>query len=455
MRNFLFAVFLSALGGVSAAAQTTLTPDEMRSAALTALAKGQSELALGLADALLVRDPQDQTALLVRSRATRALGDYDDALSSAKDAWAAAETDGEKYRAALLRAQALSSAGSKTRAQLWLRRAVQLAPDERARKAALRDFRYVRDRNPLSVKLKFEIAPTNNANGGTTRTEELISFPKINGGLPANISGDARALPGTLFAVGADLSYRLRQTDRQRDQLLFSAFHRTYDLNSEANKIAPDARGSDFSFTSLSFGWRRDTALAPGKGLYGIGAKLGANWYGGEELSRFLELSADRTFRVGKRNTAKILVEGKFTDRRRGKKDEVYSVTAGGVLTHRLESVGYLKLSALGSIYESDSSSLDYENASFITEWGLGKPVMGTEFTLSAAYTLTEFGKNDFTFGNRTDQTAYVALNAVFPKIQRYGFAPSLTIEHRQRFSNVDFFDSETTGIKLGIESVF
>lgn len=449
MRNFLFAVFLSALGGVSAAAQTTLTPDEMRSAALTALAKGQSELALGLADALLVRDPQDQTALLVRSRATRALGDYDDALSSAKDAWAAAETDGEKYRAALLRAQALSSAGSKTRAQLWLRRAVQLAPDERARKAALRDFRYVRDRNPLSVKLKFEVAPTNNANGGATN-EVATLF-----GLPFLLSGTSLALPGTRYAAGIDLKYRLQQSGNTRDFLSFSAFHQTYDLNSEANDIAPDAEGDDFSYTKLSLGWRRDIALAPGRGLYGFGASIGASWYGGKELSRYVKLEADRTFRVGQRNTAKLLIEGKVTDRQLGEKDQIYSATFGGGVTHRLKNGGYLKLTGLGSINESDIASLDYQDASLAAEWGLGKPIMGTEFTFSAAYTLTDFNETPYRNGGRFDETAFIALNAVFPKIQRYGFAPSLTIEHRQRFSNVDLFDSETTGIKLGIESVF
>ena len=61
--------------------------------------------------------------------------------------------------AALAVAQALSSEGARTRAQLWLRRAMQVAPTKRQKALAVRDFRYVRLRNPWSTRLSFSVAP--------------------------------------------------------------------------------------------------------------------------------------------------------------------------------------------------------------------------------------------------------------------------------------------------------
>ena len=101
-----------AAGGASAE-EVTLTPAEMRAAATHALAVGDDRTALHLAGALLARDPQDGAALILQSRAARNLGDNATALKAGRAAWRLARSDSDRYAAALVTAQALSSNGQR------------------------------------------------------------------------------------------------------------------------------------------------------------------------------------------------------------------------------------------------------------------------------------------------------------------------------------------------------
>ena len=105
-----------------------LSVEQMRLAADLNLRNGQNGVALTLADALLKRDPHDMAALFIRSHVLRAQAEYSAAQQAARTAWQAAQSDTDKYTAAVLMAQALSSDGKRTRAQFWLRRAAQVAP---------------------------------------------------------------------------------------------------------------------------------------------------------------------------------------------------------------------------------------------------------------------------------------------------------------------------------------
>jgi len=163
-----------AVGGISArAGPVELTPGEMHVAANRALQSGNPGAALLLADALLERDPQDLTALLLKARAARDQSRFRTAIKTARQAWSISRAPEERYASALIMAQALSSSGAKTRAQLWLRRAAQNAPDEALKRLAVRDFRYVRDTNPFSTQLRFSITPNSNINNGS-KSDTLV-----------------------------------------------------------------------------------------------------------------------------------------------------------------------------------------------------------------------------------------------------------------------------------------
>ena len=154
------AVLLAPAGPGLRAEGRLLSPGEMRDLSAKALDAGHPETALELTSALLQRDADDVQALLIRSRAARDSGDFTLARDMAGRAWSLSGTDPEaRYAAALATAQALSSQGKRTRAQIWLRRAAQIAPTEQARQMAVRDFRYVRSRNCWATDLTFGIGP--------------------------------------------------------------------------------------------------------------------------------------------------------------------------------------------------------------------------------------------------------------------------------------------------------
>jgi hypothetical protein len=176
----------------------------MRELAGQAVVQGQPGLTFDVSGALIARDTDDLNAHLIRSRAARDLGRNDDALLHARAAWSLSDTQDEKYAAALANAQALSSAGRRTAAQLWLRRAVQLAPTDALRAKAAQDFRYVRGQNPWATALSFSVSPSSNINNGSrNETFELFDLP-----FEFELGGEARALSGLEVATGFSTRYR-------------------------------------------------------------------------------------------------------------------------------------------------------------------------------------------------------------------------------------------------------
>src|SRR6056297_3922224 len=112
---------VAVLAASQTTAQAVLSPEQLRELAGQAVLAGQAGLAFDLSGALIDRDEADLNAHLIRSRAARDLGRNDDALIHARRAWTLSETEEVRYASALAVAQALSSSGRRTAAQLWLR----------------------------------------------------------------------------------------------------------------------------------------------------------------------------------------------------------------------------------------------------------------------------------------------------------------------------------------------
>lgn len=217
--NRLIASILTAVFLTAQAQAQTLTADQMRGAAVSAIGEGQPELALQIATALLTRDAQDVTALILKARAARDLGQFDIAHPAAAQAWQQAATPQERYDSARVMAQVLASQNQRTRAQLWLRRAVQHAPDEQMRQAAVRDFRYVSARNRWNTQLNLSLAPNSNINNGSVRESTQIYDFFSQDYVTARLGGAARALSGIEASLGATLRYRLLETETFRTDL--------------------------------------------------------------------------------------------------------------------------------------------------------------------------------------------------------------------------------------------
>ncbi len=208
--------FAMAQGGhaqdTSKAERLHLSVEQMQLAAELNLRNGNVERALAFADALLARDAQDVTASLVRSHALRMKGEFAQAQASARSAWRLANSANLKFNAATLMAQSLSSEGKRTRAQLWLRRAREVAPSERHAAQAAQDFRYVRQRNPWQTHLSFSLAPNSNINNGSANDRSVALYrvftPLFGAGTEVDLGASSQALSG--FEAGIDLHSRYR-----------------------------------------------------------------------------------------------------------------------------------------------------------------------------------------------------------------------------------------------------
>lgn len=445
---------------LSASAESvTLTPDEMRNAAALSLDTGNPAQALALAEALLRRDPQDVEALVFKSRALRDLDDYRGALQTAKRAYRLGETDEEIYAAALARAQALSSLGARTRAQLWLRMAGQNAPNEAARDRAIRDFRYVRSRNPWNTRLSFSVAPTSNVNDGSIH--DTISYGGLQGIV---LSGSARALSGVAWSSGVTTTYRFSESETHQTEIGLHLFGQTYTLSEEAKEIAPEARGSDFAYSSVAVGlrhlWRPESWEMPLEFslLYGRG------WYGGEDYSRYTRSAIARPFALSENTQLRLSAGG----------EQFYRVTDGATqrslhadatVLHEFDNSAELRVSFGVRDSTSETSSLESTRLFGDIGYTLPKKIARARTTLELGIgksTYPNFPTLD-TFGpfiiyaeeERVDLSGSVGLRMVFEDMDYYGFAPTVTFLHSETRSTDDRYDTADTGVNFGFQSNF
>ena len=242
-------------------AQTTLGVDQMRAAAGQSLKIGNPAQAEMLANALLVRDKNDLTALLIRGRALRDLGRLPEARKMMRRAWRLSNNEADKYATALITAQVLSSQGKRTLAQLWLRRAAQHAPNDLLRARAKRDFGYVRQQNPWKTDVTFTFAPNSNINNGSARDRSRLDYAisEILFGEPVeyDLNAKAQAIAGIEIGGAVRSRYRFHQTPISAHDAKISLSYRTFSITDDLGNS--DVSGSDFAFgsASLGYGYRR------------------------------------------------------------------------------------------------------------------------------------------------------------------------------------------------------
>ena len=444
------ALALSATGASAqhSAGTREVTPDELRVLAMQALAARRPDVAATFADALLQRDPGDHDARLLRSRAMRDMGRTDEALADARTAWRQADTRKEKFDAAMFRAQALSSAGRRSMAQIWLRRASDLAPNEEARQVVARDFDYVRARNPWATNLTFSISPSSNINNGSSR-ERVSLF-----GLPfeLTLNGAARALSGTALSFGLDTRYRFAEDATHAHDVLLELYHRTYVMSEEAKRLAPAAEGRDFAFSSAAIGYGFRMKDGPAT-EHSVSVMLGTNWYGGDPYGNFLRGEYNISYIPAPRTR---LAFGIVAENRFGAPAPEASV--GQFFASLDRRVGRkAQVGVFGSITVSDSlaASADYRDFRVGIYATPGTTWLGAEPTLSLSTRRREYDRSPFSFFGREDEEIAARLDLVFRNVDYLGFNPTVSFNASRVESSVDLFDTEQVGVQVGIRSAF
>jgi hypothetical protein len=440
---------LLALASAARAETVVLTPDNMTRMSILMLERGRPDVALKYADALLYRDPKDATALILKSRAERDMGQTGKATATGRLAWRNAESERERYGAAMAVAQGLASGGQKFRAQFWLRRAIQEAPDERAQKIAERDFKYVRNRSRLAFRLDFSARPSSNVNGGTS--ERILDFY----GIPLTISPDSRALSGGRAQVIATARYRLAESTQAKTDLRLGVVERVVWLSDEAKAQAPMADASDYAYSGIELGLDRAWKLGVPGGEATVAFSLGHNRYGGEDMSDYarLDLGVQRAWKGGYTGTVTVSAErqNRLDDPERSA--TLTTLAFGGA--KRLKGGDSLSLRLEGRTTRSDDPSIDHDAVSAQIGWSRAKPVLGTGLSMSLGIEARDYDESALSATGRHDLTARGTVGLSFDKLDYMGFIPTLTIEAEHTKSNIVLNRSHSFGVGLGIVSKF
>ncbi|WP_159458478.1 tetratricopeptide repeat protein [Roseisalinus antarcticus] len=434
-----------ASGAALAQGQTRLSPEAMMTLAAETLDAGDAVGASVLADALLQRDPEDVPALILRAEAAIAMGDFTSGQRAAQRAWAAAEVEPARFASARLAALALSQQGAYTRAQFWLRRARQHAPNEATSRSVAEDYQFVRRQNPLSFRLDFSVSPTDNINNGTTN--DTIVLP----GLPFvfALSGDSKPLSGTEITAGGKLRYRIREGARSVTYAEVEGFARTYRLSSEALDQQPDAEGSDYAETQLSFGLGHIWLPEGGRDPWRFAIAHGRFWYGGDPWSDFTRLSVDRGVTLGPSDR----LDFGLTLERLDNVEVADSESAGleARWTHAFGEVGALTLLVEARKVTSDGLDRAYQSRAAGIGWSFSR------IGASIFYKVEErdYEETAYLFDTRTDTRRTLRLSVPVPAVEFYGFSPVFTAERVITDSNVTRFETETTGTGITLRSAF
>lgn len=428
---------------------TGLTPEQLRRGGSNALSIGNNRLAKEIATALLLRQSDDFSALIIKSRAERNLGEAKEAVKSAKRAWQAAETDEQRFTAAMIRAQALATDGNHTASQVWLRRAVQNAPDARARAVATRDFQYVRARNPWAAQLSFNITPSNNINNGSAReTSELFGLP-----FEFQLSGESQALEGIEYSTGVVGRYRFDQTATYAQDIAFQANYRTYSLSDASKAQAPGVSGSDFAFGQTAIGYTFHKTPKDWIGPYSVSAVGGRTWYGGDLYFDYVQLSGTQTLKLSA--TTSLSFRGAVEAREGHQTADSESLRADLRLNYRVGQLGVASFS-IGNTESTSNDDLNaYSELRGGIDFALAKPVFGTRVSFGLSVRERDYDRSRYDPAGRNDVEVGARLDLVFTELEQYGFNPTLTIKASETESNIGLFDSNRFGVQLGIRSAF
>ncbi len=452
-------------------AETRLTAAEMENAAKLSLAAGADAQAIDLADALLERNDKDTTAHLIRSRALRNLGKFDEAQAAARAGWRLARTDDEKYTAALLIAQALSSDDKRTRAQFWLRQARQVAPSPAHAAQAARDFQYVRLRNPWHTQLSFTLAPNSNINNGSARDTSALYYQFFNpfnpDGVEATLSAASKALSG--LEVGADMQsrYRFHQTERTAHDLRIGLSYRTYSLSSQsrddlasqdatlvANGETPlDISGGDFAYGTMRLGYGYKRLRADRRGEFSLTTDLGQSFYGGARYNSFLRARIGQSYYVNQ--TTKLLIDLSTDLRKAQRGSDTQSVGFSTGMSKQLANGNGLYLGAAVAALRSETTSLEYDELRLRGGYVLGRPVFGTSLQFGVGTSYRDYDVSPHNASGRRDLEISADVTATFNQIDYYGFNPTLSLNASTTNSNIGLYDVNRIGLSIGIASAF
>lgn len=434
-----------ALSTVPPGAQTSLSADEARFLAADLVRQGQSKAALDVLSVLLVRDTRDANALIISAQAHRRLRDFPAAQASARSAWKHAETPNQHYGAAMAMAQALSQDNKKTRAQLWLRRAAEIAPTPELEEKAISDYRFVRVTNPWSVRLSFGLSPSDNVNNAPRDNTYVIG--------PLTLT-DPTAVPleGVEINAGLRLRYNYDTETTRRNYVAFRWSETQVILTDDT--VPTGVSDSDFNYRRLAFAHGWDRMSGPKAPRRNTEIEVASTWYGGNQLSTDLTLAYQQQRRLQSGDgfhwsTSLTYTDRQDSDLRSGFIARLGATYSLGLDTGRLDLIGRIDRT------ETDSAAATHTRVNVGLAYTLGREIMGAQVDFSAMGEFKRYDDPLYIADPRSDNGITLSSSLFFKGIDSHGFAPKVTLSARRVNSNVGRFEIENIGLDVGFQSTF
>jgi tetratricopeptide (TPR) repeat protein len=448
----------------------SLSVDQMQLAAELNLRNGHLDRAVAFADALLQRDPNDITALLVRAHALRILERYDEAQEAARSGWRSAETDTHRYTAAMLMAQALSSDGKRTRAQLWLRRARGVAPSAQHAAMAAQDFRYVQQRNPWQTQLSFTLAPNSNINNGSARDSSSLLyefFTPLFGTSEVALGASSQALSGIEAGITVQSRYRFSQTEFRAHDLRLGMSYRSYRLSQSARddlaaenaerlgrgEDVRDISGRDFAYGTVQIGYGFKQLRQDRRGEFSAAVDIGQSFYGGARYNSFLRAQMGQSYFATRTTKFDFGVSADLRRAQRGDDQNTYTVDTG--MSRKLARGDGLFVGVALATATSDRTRLEYDEIKLRSGYVLGRDIMGTALQFGINTSFRDFDVSPHDPSGRREFEVGAEVTSTFKQIDYMGFTPTVSLRASSTNSNIGLYDVNRVAVGFGIASAF
>lgn len=432
----------------------TLTLDQARNVAQQALQAGNPDLAIQIAGGLLQANPNDAFAHFVLASANAQKNNLRQGRKAAAQAYRFSETPIRKFESAQLAAQLSYAENRPTLTQIWMRRAVQHAPDEASESLIAREYAQVRAQNPWSFNIGVGLRPSDNVNNGADTALNDID------GVPATgiLSPTARALSGVIGTLDLSLRYRLRGDGHSKTTLGGRVYVKQVWLSDDAQTQAPNARNEDFGSTYTEADLRHVFAIG-NDGFGSLQAAIGRFWSGGEVSYNFGRVNIKRGWRLNTQSG--VTLSGLVEQRRQvasGSADALVS-GLGARYFQRLANddvISFnLSLRDVGSDFINDT----YQTAALRISYDFADFVGPVRVSTGVTFGYSDYSQYRVGFinvpGGRQDKTVLADITLLFESIDYAGFAPTLRIQAGKNRSNVGRFDTREFSISMGVQSKF
>jgi hypothetical protein len=293
------------------------------------------------------------------------------------------------------------------------------------------------------------VAPSSNINNGANSDRAWLF------GIPFILNGEAQALSGVEYSTGLRTRYRISQNATQATDIGLMLYGTSYTLSQSAQRLAPNASASDYSYFIAELSARKRFLLNAGKTHVAYSLALGQNWYGGKPLTRYFRLGIDRQHSIGPKVFTKLGFTIDHQYRIQIANRALNTLAGSSAISFRNKSGGTLTLGLEGRKANGSDRGGEYSSLSASIGYSFGKPILGADTTVTISAENRSFPFSVYNSDGRNDTRLSAEVTLLFSKTDVYGFSPMIAIKAAKTDSNIDLFNAESFTVKLGFRSTF